>query len=129
MHSLLLPIWYVPPDPNLRTRLIDLQKIKSLTRPPAPPGESAVRQPRNLDPAQHPFERAREYTRALNAVKMERMFAAPFIAQLGEGHVDGVYSMAKDPGSLQKTSQWKWRWGGQGVGSQQSRGSVGCKRP
>ena len=29
------------------------------------------------------------------------MFAAPFIAQLGKGHVDGVYSMAKDPGSLE----------------------------
>ena len=30
------------------------------------------------------------------------MFAAPFVAQLGNGHVDGVYSMAKDPGSLQR---------------------------
>lgn len=29
------------------------------------------------------------------------MFAAPFVAQLGRGHVDGVYTMAKDPGSLQ----------------------------
>lgn len=33
---------------------------------------------------------------------MERMFAAPFIAQLGKGHVDGVYTMAKDPNSLQR---------------------------
>ena len=61
-----------------------------------------ARQPRNLDPALHPFERAREYTRALNAVKLERMFASPFIAQLGRGHVDGVYTMAKDPDSLQR---------------------------
>lgn len=30
------------------------------------------------------------------------MFAAPFIAQLGKGHVDGVYTMAKDPQSLQR---------------------------
>lgn len=30
------------------------------------------------------------------------MFAAPFVAQIGPGHVDGVYSMAKDPGSLQR---------------------------
>lgn len=59
-----------------------------------------TKQPRNLDPALHPFERAREYTRALNAVKLERMFAAPFLAELGRGHVDGVYSMAKDPNSL-----------------------------
>lgn len=61
-----------------------------------------MRQPRNLDPAQHPFERAREYTRALNAVKLERLFAAPFVGQIGDGHVDGVYSMAKDPGSLDR---------------------------
>lgn len=33
---------------------------------------------------------------------MERIFAAPFIAQLGKGHVDGVYTMAKDPNSLQR---------------------------
>lgn len=33
---------------------------------------------------------------------MERMFAAPFIAQLGRGHVDGVYTLAKDPNSLQR---------------------------
>ena len=30
------------------------------------------------------------------------MFAAPFIAQLGKGHVDGVYSIGKDPLSLQR---------------------------
>ncbi|KAK5193252.1 Protein sof1 [Exophiala xenobiotica] len=77
-------------------------KIKSLTRAPPPPGDGAMRQPRNLDPSHHPFERAREYTRALNAVKMERMFAAPFVGQLGGGHVDGVYSMAKDPASLER---------------------------
>lgn len=30
------------------------------------------------------------------------MFAAPFLGQMGDGHVDGVYSMAKDPGSLER---------------------------
>ena len=30
------------------------------------------------------------------------MFAAPFVAQLGRGHVDGVYTMAKDPESLER---------------------------
>ncbi|KAL8925577.1 MAG: hypothetical protein Q9208_003469 [Pyrenodesmia sp. 3 TL-2023] len=80
-------------------------KVKALTRSTEShqaPGSSVTRQPRNLDPALHPFERAREYTRALNATKLERMFAAPFIAQLGKGHVDGVYSMAKDPESLER---------------------------
>jgi WD repeat and SOF domain-containing protein 1 len=36
----------------------------------------------NLDPNLHPFERAREYTRALNAVKLEKVFAKPFVAAL-----------------------------------------------
>lgn len=60
------------------------------------------REPRNAQPESHPFERAREYTRALNAVKLDRMFAKPFLGQLGRGHVDGVYTMAKDPNSLQR---------------------------
>ena len=38
--------------------------------------------------------------RALNAVKLERMFAKPFLGQLGNGHVQGVYSMCKDKNSL-----------------------------
>ncbi|CAF9920714.1 rRNA-processing protein sof1 [Imshaugia aleurites] len=76
-------------------------KIKALTRPTLqPPGSSVARQPRNLDPALHPFERAREYSRALNATKIERMFAKPFVGDLGKGHVDGVYVMAKDPERL-----------------------------
>ena len=57
---------------------------------------------RNLDPALHPFARAREYVRALNATKLERVFAAPCVAQLGRGHVDGVYAFAKDPNSLER---------------------------
>lgn len=73
-----------------------------MSRPAAPVDGSAQRLPRNLDPTHHPFERAREYTRALNAVKIERIFASPFVAQLGQGHVDGVYSLAKDPGSLER---------------------------
>ncbi|KAF8863988.1 WD40 repeat-like protein [Acephala macrosclerotiorum] len=80
-------------------------KIKALARAVAQaPGSDVQRAPRNLDPALHPFERAREYTRALNATKMERMFAAPFITDLGKGHVDGVYTMAKDPNSLERFS-------------------------
>jgi WD repeat and SOF domain-containing protein 1 len=63
-----------------------------------------VVQPRNLNPELHPFQKAREYTRALNATKMERMFAQPFIAQLGNGHIDGVYSFAKDPRTLNRVA-------------------------
>ena len=79
-------------------------KIRTISRSaddyvPVSNAESA-RQPRNLDPDMHPFERAREYTRALNATKLDRMFAAPFIGQLGQGHVDGVYSLAKSQNML-----------------------------
>jgi DDB1- and CUL4-associated factor 13 len=45
------------------------------------------------------LEKAREYTRALNAVKLERMFAKPFVGDLS-GHSDGVYCMAKHPKKL-----------------------------
>lgn len=54
---------------------------------------------RNLDPLMHPLAKARERTRALNAAKVERMFAKPFIASL-EGHIDGVNVMAQKPDSL-----------------------------
>jgi len=47
----------------------------------------------------HPFAKARERNRALNAVKMERIFAKPFVAAL-EGHVDSVGIMCRKPGSL-----------------------------
>lgn len=55
--------------------------------------------PRNYDPSLHPFEVPREYTRALNATKLERVFAKPFLASL-DGHRDGVNCMAKHPKSL-----------------------------
>ncbi|KAI7943729.1 hypothetical protein MJO28_011257, partial [Puccinia striiformis f. sp. tritici] len=51
---------------------------------------------KNLDPTLHPHSRAREYTRAVTATKLNRMFAKPFIGQL-DGHRDSVYTMAKDP--------------------------------
>ncbi|CAF4952803.1 DDB1- and CUL4-associated factor 13 [Pieris napi] len=54
---------------------------------------------RNYDPTLHPLEAPREYVRALNAVKLERVFAKPFLGSL-DGHSDGVSSMAKHPQRL-----------------------------
>jgi WD repeat and SOF domain-containing protein 1 len=51
---------------------------------------------RNLDPALHPFSQQREYTRAITAAKISRIFAKPFVGAL-EGHTDGVYTLGKDP--------------------------------
>jgi WD repeat and SOF domain-containing protein 1 len=53
-----------------------------------------VKLPRNPAPELHPFERAREYTRALNATKLDRVFAKPFVRALS-GHCDSVYAMAR----------------------------------
>ena len=53
---------------------------------------------RNLDPTLHPFEKAIEYTRALNAVKLDRVFAKPFIAALP--HSDGVTCLGRNPARL-----------------------------
>ena len=49
---------------------------------------------RNPDPLQHPHERARELTRAVNAAKLGKVFAKPFVGAL-DGHSDTVYSLAR----------------------------------
>jgi DDB1- and CUL4-associated factor 13 len=50
---------------------------------------------RNLDPQLHHFDKAKEYTRAVNAAKLERVFAKPFVASLE--HDEAVYSLARNP--------------------------------
>lgn len=54
---------------------------------------------KNADPLLHPFERAREYSRAVRAVKMERMFAKPFLGAMDD-HADGVTCLSTSPASL-----------------------------
>ena len=54
---------------------------------------------RNLDPALHPHEKAIEYTRALNAAKLQRVFAKPFLAALphddgAETHLNSLYCIS-----------------------------------
>jgi DDB1- and CUL4-associated factor 13 len=51
---------------------------------------------KNPDPALHPFERAREYVRALNATKVDALLARPFVGAL-TGHRDGVYCLRRHP--------------------------------
>jgi WD repeat and SOF domain-containing protein 1 len=55
---------------------------------------------RNLNPNFHPMARAREYTRAVTAAKMDRMFAQPLIGNLGQGHRDAVTCTAVSRKSL-----------------------------
>lgn len=51
---------------------------------------------RNRDPVVHPFEQAREYTRAVRAVKMDKMFAKPLIGAMDD-HSDGVWCTVTSP--------------------------------
>ncbi|KAI5150948.1 DDB1- and CUL4-associated factor 13 [Enteropsectra breve] len=48
------------------------------------------------DPVHHPMLLEREYVRALNATKMERMFAKPFVAALSQ-NTEGINLLVKDP--------------------------------
>ncbi|XP_017893545.1 DDB1- and CUL4-associated factor 13 [Ceratina calcarata] len=78
-------------------------KVKVLTRNPDEYLRETKRDiykvPRNYNPELHPFEAAREYTRALNSVKLEKVFAKPFIGCL-EGHKDGISCVYKHPTQL-----------------------------
>ncbi|KAI6115352.1 WD40 repeat-like protein [Pisolithus croceorrhizus] len=65
---------------------------------------------RNLDPLMHPFARARERTRALNAAKIERMFAKPFLRAL-EGHIDAIEVLCRKPGTLNTVASGSWDGG------------------
>lgn len=54
---------------------------------------------RNANPDVHPFERQREYTRALNATKLDKVFAKPFLFSLDK-HSDTVVRMATSKSKL-----------------------------
>jgi WD repeat and SOF domain-containing protein 1 len=58
------------------------------------------REARNLNPQYHPMQRAREYTRAVTAAKMDRMFAKPLMGNFGYGHRDAVMCSAVSRRSL-----------------------------
>ena len=79
-------------------------KIKILTRNPKEHTREKVgdlfRQSKNADPALHPFEREREYIRALNSTKLDKVFAKPFVGAMDAPHFDAVCSMSKHPESL-----------------------------
>ena len=73
-------------------------KVKALSRSQASTTRSSLHDLRpthkNLNPTSHPQARAREYTRAVTAAKLDRMFAQPFIGELKGGHVDAISCMA-----------------------------------
>ena len=54
---------------------------------------------RNTNPKLHPFQKAREYIRALNAVKLEKIFSKPFLYSLSQP-TDCIKVMSKNTKNL-----------------------------
>lgn len=69
-------------------------KISTITHNPT---SSVIRTPN----AEHPFSRAREFQRAYNATKLNKIFSKPFLGTM-EGHSDGISVVAKCPLALNK---------------------------
>ena len=69
----------------------------------------ALKVHRNLAPELRPMGRATEYKRALNATKLDKVFAKPFVGQMS-GHADGVLCMAKSPASLTELVSGRGGW-------------------
>lgn len=72
-------------------------KVKVISRDPQEYAQhklGGVKTQHNLDPKLHPFQGAREYVRALNSVKKDKIFAKPFVGALS-GHIDGVNTMSR----------------------------------
>lgn len=69
-------------------------KIQTITHEPT---SSVIRTPL----AEHPFSRAREFKRAENASRLDKIFAKPFIHSF-QGHSDGISALAKSPHVLNR---------------------------
>ena len=82
-------------------------KVKMLKRDPSDyireTKSDIHRVPRNFNPELHPFEANREYVRAMNAAKLERVFAKPFLGAL-DGHGDGVTALKAHPKRLSRVA-------------------------
>lgn len=81
---------------------MSIKKVKVLSRNPdhhlRETKNDLHKAPRNYDPDLHPLEAVREYKLALNAVKLERVFAKPFVGSLT--HSEGVTAICRHPSKL-----------------------------
>ncbi|OQR79862.1 DDB1- and CUL4-associated factor 13-like [Tropilaelaps mercedesae] len=92
-------------------------KVKMLVRNPdeyiRETSRDLHRHQRNVAPELHPLAITREYTAAVNAAKLDRIFAKPFLCSLG-GHRDAVELLAKHPdrisGAVSASADGELRW-------------------
>lgn len=61
----------------------------------------------NTQPESHPFQRAREFQRAVIAAKTDKMYSQPFVASLG-GHSDGISVLAKSAKHISNVVSGSW---------------------
>lgn len=61
----------------------------------------------NTLPDNHPFQKAREFQRAILAAKTDKMFAQPFVGCLS-GHADGISVFAKSTKHLTNVVSGSW---------------------
>ena len=73
-------------------------KVKTICRVPEEitreSGNDIYKVFKNPDTILHPLQQAREYKRAVNAAKLEKIFSKPFVSALSE-HTDSVFSLAR----------------------------------
>ncbi|KAJ8753734.1 hypothetical protein K2173_026410 [Erythroxylum novogranatense] len=97
--SLLFPFWTPPYCRSLKLRM----KVKVVSRSTdeftRERSQDLQRVFRNFDPNLRSQEKAIEYVRAVNAAKLDKIFARPFIGAM-DGHIDAVSCMAKNPNYL-----------------------------
>ena len=102
LHKISSSSFHFSSIPLFRLALRTKMKIKTISRLKADfvrPDESSVfRSHRNPDPKLNPFEKQKEYSRAVNAAKLNKIFAKPFLGSME--HNDGVTAMATNPKSL-----------------------------
>ena len=84
------------PEDYVRESKHDIHKLNRNYKYEGQPAVYSYLLPTFCSPELHPFEAEREYQRAMNAVKLERVFAKPFLGSL-DGHRDGLTCLAKHP--------------------------------
>ena len=61
----------------------------------------------NTLPENHPFQKAREFQRALIAAKTDKIFAQPFVGDLS-GHSDGISAFCKSTKHISNVASGSW---------------------
>lgn len=86
-----------------RNKLLNMVKVQTICRVPEVMTRESTpdiyKVHRNPDSTLHPLQQAREYKRALNAAKLEKIFSKPFVSALSD-HTDSVFCLSRSDKDL-----------------------------